>query len=165
MLDDEAIARYARQIVIPGIGAAGQEKLLAATVLVVGNARGVRQASLYLAASGVLVATSLSDTIDFDVAVVADIGAIDESTRTSLVTRGSPVCWYRVDEHGFTTGVHPPTPLPVEENARLNGGRGHDAAACDVAGLAAAIVAGLPCRRETTPFDGETAASEIATGA
>ena len=36
-LDDAALTRYARQVIIPGLGAAGQERLLAARVLVIGD--------------------------------------------------------------------------------------------------------------------------------
>jgi molybdopterin/thiamine biosynthesis adenylyltransferase len=56
LLDDAAIERYARQIVVPGIGAAGQEKLLESTVLLVGHPRGCATAALYLRAAGVNVA-------------------------------------------------------------------------------------------------------------
>ena len=52
-LTDEQLRRYARHVVLPEIGEAGQEKLLAASVLVIG-AGGLGSAALsYLAAAGV----------------------------------------------------------------------------------------------------------------
>lgn len=53
MLTDHQLRRYARNISLPGIGIAGQERLLAASVLVIG-AGGLGSASLaYLAAAGI----------------------------------------------------------------------------------------------------------------
>ena len=151
MLDDEAIARYARQIVVPGIGAAGQEKLLASTVLVAGNQRGCDQAALYLRAAGVRVVRWTEPDCDADVVLVADATSLDEATRLALVKRGKPICWYVVDELGFTSGVHPavrlPSPRPAgEESNPPTSAAVHDAAACDAASAACAIVIGLDWR-------------------
>ncbi|HEY3317984.1 MAG TPA: HesA/MoeB/ThiF family protein [Coriobacteriia bacterium] len=52
-LTDEQIARYSRQIIVPEVGAAGQERLLASSVLVVGAGGLGSPALLYLAAAGV----------------------------------------------------------------------------------------------------------------
>lgn len=158
MLDDAATLRYARQVVVPGIGGAGQEKLLACTVLVVGAARGVAQAALYLAAAGARVVRSIDEP--FDVAVAADAGGLDAATREALVSRGRPACWYVLDDDGFTAGVHPGDPLPASvaktgpspdgeaplPESPLHDSPVHDAAACDAASVACAIVLGLPLR-------------------
>lgn len=153
MLDDDAIARYARQIVVPGIGASGQQKLLAATVFVSGDTRGVAQARLYLEAAGLRV--TADDPASADVAIVAGAGSVPPSLLSSLASGRIPVCWYALAEDGFTAGVHPGAALPVPapapprdaESARL-----HDAAACEAASAACAIVLGLPLRGGTFRF-------------
>ena len=52
-LTKEQLQRYARNIIIPDIGAAGQEKLLKAKMLIVGAGGLGSSASFYLAAAGV----------------------------------------------------------------------------------------------------------------
>ncbi len=52
-MNDEQLLRYSRQIMLPQIDVAGQERLLAASVLVVGMGGLGSPVALYLAASGV----------------------------------------------------------------------------------------------------------------
>ncbi len=52
-LDDERLLRYSRQIMLPEFGVEAQERLLAATALVVGMGGLGSPAALYLAAAGV----------------------------------------------------------------------------------------------------------------
>ena len=53
MLSESQIERYSRQIILPQLGGRGQEKLLSATVAVVGGDRLGITAATYLAAAGV----------------------------------------------------------------------------------------------------------------
>jgi hypothetical protein len=161
VLDDDAIARYARQIVVPGIGASGQEKLLRSLVFVAGHARGRTQAALYLRAAGAGVlgwlatppgekgAEELASALrSCAVVLVAEVCAVDEDVRAAILASGRPVCWYAIEEPGFTGGVHPQAPMPpvAALTQRDEDSPFHDVAACDAASAACAVVLGLPVR-------------------
>lgn len=160
MLGDDAIARYARQIVVPGVGASGQEKLLATTVLIVGDARGVAQAAVYLEAAGLRVRDgdpshadlAHADLARADLVVVAGTGSLAAPLLEWLRSCGKPVCWYAIEADGFTAGVHPEAPLPSNDQPLPAAAEWHDVAACDAASLACAIAAGLPHRRGLVRF-------------
>jgi len=148
VLDDAATLRYARQIVVPGIGGTGQEKLLATTVLVIGDPRGAETAALYLAAAGMRVVREAAEAGSCAVVVVADAGGSGEELRAWLAGCAAPQCWYSVERDGFTSGVTPAAPLPLRQPARAAGidDALHDAAACEAAALACAVVLGLAVR-------------------
>ena len=61
MLNDMDLERYARQAIMPAIGESGQEKLLAARVLVVGAGGLGAPVILYLAAAGIGTITIIDD--------------------------------------------------------------------------------------------------------
>ena len=161
MLGDEHVARYARQIVVPGIGATGQEKLLESTVLVAGHPRGCRAARLYLEAAGasVIAETDALAGAPFDVAIVA--GSPGAALQALLDNRAVPLCWYEIEANGFVAGVSPTARASWQQGSGAVGEAAahcgsqddsalHDAAACDAAACACAIVIGL--RYASGPF-------------
>ncbi len=102
-LDDDAVALYARQIIVPGVGAAGQARLSATTVAAIGNRWGCDAAISYLAAAGLRVATPPFGG-DVDVVVLADhcAAAAHElgGSRPEI-----PVAWYALDEDSILGGL------------------------------------------------------------
>jgi molybdopterin-synthase adenylyltransferase len=52
-MNDDQLLRYSRQIMLPGLDVAGQEKLLAANVLMIGAGGLGCPAAMYLASSGI----------------------------------------------------------------------------------------------------------------
>jgi len=64
-LSDEAIARYARHLVLPEIGGPGQQRLLSARILIIGAGGIGSPALLYLAAAGIgRIGLVDDDTVD-----------------------------------------------------------------------------------------------------
>ena len=63
MLSDADLERYARQVIMPDMGEAGQEALLAARVLIVGAGGLGAPVLLYLASAGIGSITIIDDDI------------------------------------------------------------------------------------------------------
>ncbi len=57
-MNDAEVRRYSRQILLPEVGGAGQERLLSARVRVLGHARALSTAAAYLEAGGTQVELS-----------------------------------------------------------------------------------------------------------
>ncbi len=60
-LTDAQIDRYSRQIIVPRIGGRGQERILAARTLLVGDARDIEVPRAYLAGAGVGTIVTVAD--------------------------------------------------------------------------------------------------------
>ena len=97
MLDQSQAERYSRHIVMPEIGAAGQERLLAARVLVVGAGGLGSPAAMYLAAAGVgtigladFDAVSLSNLQRQVVHSTADIGRPKTESAAARIAAMNP---------------------------------------------------------------------------
>jgi molybdopterin/thiamine biosynthesis adenylyltransferase len=70
-LTDAQIDRYSRQIIVPRIGGRGQERILAARMLLVGDARDIEVPCAYLAGAGVGTIVTVADqsSARFDLAL------------------------------------------------------------------------------------------------
>jgi molybdopterin-synthase adenylyltransferase len=62
-MDDDQLLRYSRQIMLPGLDVAGQEKLLAANILIIGAGGLGCPAAMYLASSGIGQITIADDDV------------------------------------------------------------------------------------------------------
>ncbi|WP_295699027.1 molybdopterin-synthase adenylyltransferase MoeB [Lapillicoccus sp.] len=96
-LSRDEVARYARHILLPGVGMAGQERLAAARVLVVGAGGLGSPALLYLAAAGVgtigIVDADVVETSNLQRQVVhsdADVGRLKTSSAAETVATVNP---------------------------------------------------------------------------
>src|ERR1700735_2193172 len=73
-LTDAQIDRYSRQIIVPRIGGRGQERILTARMLLVGEARDIEAPRAYLAGAGggmiVTVADQSAGRIDLALAII-----------------------------------------------------------------------------------------------
>ncbi len=117
-MNDDGLIRYSRQILLPQVGIAGQEKLAAATVLLIGVGGLGSPIALYLGAAGVgrlvmvdpdvVDLSNLQRQVAFDerdigrpkaVAAAARVQALNPSVRTETVvarlSRAELAAWVR----------------------------------------------------------------------
>jgi molybdopterin/thiamine biosynthesis adenylyltransferase len=99
MLTDEQKQRFARQLALPEIGEAGQERLLAARVLVVGAGGLGSPAAYYLAAAGIgTLGIMDADTVDLSnlqrqiLHATADVGRAKVESAAAKLTALAPIC-------------------------------------------------------------------------
>lgn len=90
-LDDAALLRYSRHILLPEIDVAGQERLLAARVLVVGAGGLGAPALLYLASAGIGQLTLVDDDIveltNLQRQIIHDMTTLGQHKVASAATR------------------------------------------------------------------------------
>jgi hypothetical protein len=155
-LTDTEVDWFARQIVIPGIGAIGQEKLVNASIAVCGNLIAVEEATSCAHAAGLEVANlTAAETLSCIVATGLD--DLDPDTLSQLAARTVPLVWYTLCRSILRGGVlYPGDELPkrvdpepgTQEHRALNAE--HRLAACDAIGTATCLVLGWPARE---PFE------------
>jgi molybdopterin/thiamine biosynthesis adenylyltransferase len=80
VLAEQQVARYSRQIIVPGVGGKGQQMLLSASVAIIGRGQMAATAALYLIAAGVgTISVGGPDDID-----LADLAALNPDCRVEL---------------------------------------------------------------------------------
>jgi hypothetical protein len=157
-LADAEIELFARQIIVPGIGAAGQARLCAGRVALAGEIAGVNAAERWLRALGCSVVRIGADGdlateagrgdehAGFDCSILAGVRIAGAAEGLRAVAPRTPLVWYALDGAHLAAGVvAPDTPLPdfhsvgafTPAPAPL-----HQVAACDAAATAAALILG-----------------------
>lgn len=158
-LSDSDVERYSRQVIVPEVGAAGQAKLLAASVAVAGNRLGVAQASRYLAASGMRT-IAYSGVEAADCYVFAGIDEVEARARDLVLGRQASLAWYAIQGSTITSGsdcasarahfgkARRPDPASAAPSPDL-----HAVAGCDAAAVAIALVLGWNNLERDTEVD------------
>ncbi len=149
VLDDETVELYARQIIVPGVGARGQARLLATAVAVLGHPAGVDAARAYLLAAGVRVVTA-PFAAPVDCVVLADAREPAREGLLLLCSADTPIAWYEIRGPFLAGGVATRDTLP-----RFSSGNAgpksienpytlvaHRIGASDAAGMAVAVLLG-----------------------
>lgn len=147
-LSEDQVERFARQIIVPGVGAEGQLRLCAACVFVDGHPEGRRIATQYLRAAGVTVYVATPPPTRPDCVVLA--GASDLSPgRVSMLIDASPlVAWYTVVGRTVRGGLaSTPFSMPEAPSSRdkpdlIRGNILHRIAGADVATTVIAALLG-----------------------
>jgi hypothetical protein len=149
-LTDTEVDWFARQIVIPGIGAIGQEKLVNASIAVCGNLIAVEEATSCAQAAGPeVVHVTAAETLSCIVA--AGLDELDPETISQLAARTVPLVWYTLSRSVLRGGVlYPGDELPKQDSSEsineahrpLNAE--HRLAACDAIGTAICLILGWP---------------------
>jgi len=104
LLSDRDTARYARQIIVPDVGAKGQARLRASTAAILGEGPGALAARDYLAAAGLTIARPPYSR-PVDCVVVTDCDLASTPLALPLATPDAPFAWYALDGTALTGGV------------------------------------------------------------
>src|SRR5579875_216455 len=87
-LSDRQIERYSRQIIVPGIGGIGQERLLAAKVGLIGELVDVEAPLAYLVGAGIGTVFVMSGGGAIDSRVIDDLSGLNPNSR--VITSAPP---------------------------------------------------------------------------
>jgi hypothetical protein len=150
-LTEADIERYARQILVPGFGASGQQRIRESRVIVCGEPSGVDNARRVARAVGfeVVAADAQPPVACAIVAGIAAMSSLEEAALSALAGSRCPIVWYALTPSGYRTGVafHPsrltlrataPTRAAAEIEAL------HAIAAADAVATAVATVLAWP---------------------
>jgi hypothetical protein len=103
LLSDSDIERFARQIVVPDVGARGQERICASTVCILGDPVGAGCAEVLARATGFRTVRRLDD----EVACIL-VAGIDNLASEHLAAVDRPTFWYEVTSGGLRFGSRAP---------------------------------------------------------
>jgi hypothetical protein len=147
-LSDDQVERFARQIIVPGVGAEGQLRLCAARVFVDGHPEGARIATQYLRAAGVTVYVATTPPPHLDCVVLAGACDLSPGQARTLADASPLFAWYTVVGRTVRGGLAR-SPLSMREVATsrdesrpLRGTIPHRIAGADVATTVVAALLG-----------------------
>jgi molybdopterin/thiamine biosynthesis adenylyltransferase len=133
MLAEQQVARYSRQIILPGVGGKGQQRLLSASAAIIGEGQMATTAALYLVAAG-LGTIRLGGPHDID---LADLEALNPDCQVA------------------------PWPAEVDAVGAENIARGHDFTIVAGAAAEATAALNLACVRLGKPLVWGSAEGDI----
>ena len=154
-LSDADVERFSRQIIIPGLGASGQARLLASSVFITGDDAASALARRYACAAGIRI---VDDPAVASCCVVCVADRLTATQRARLEQASSPIVWYRLDGVELRAGVvdrvedlavssSPTTPAATATDA-MDGARRRAllaVAACDAISSAIGLLLAWPC--------------------
>jgi hypothetical protein len=90
-LSDRQIERYSRQIIVPGVGGIGQERLLAAKVGLIGEPGDVEAPLAYLVGAGIGTIFVMSGGSAIDLRVIDDLSGLNPNSRVITGAPSAPI--------------------------------------------------------------------------
>jgi hypothetical protein len=140
-LSDADIERYARHVIVPGLGAAGQEAITRTHLLVVAAPQAERYVLAYARAAGFRITPTEEPAPAC--AIAAGTDALGDDARAVLRTLRCPIVWYALRGTRVIGGVLAPgdaLPAPsIDEPCEI---ALHAPAAADAVASAVAVVLG-----------------------
>jgi hypothetical protein len=156
-LSDTDLERYARHVIVPGVGSSGQARLLAARVEIAGQPRAVDTCRRYLERSGVCVVTPEAGGHRPDCLIAVGVDSIADAVLERWGSLERPLLWSALRPAKILRGYldsyagHRPTPradTTPEPPAALSA-----IAAADAAGLTLALLLTWPLPSDLAAID------------